>query len=96
MLMLLFHLYNVTDMDLPQHSKKTGDRRSEDDAGNSISDRDHRLNHVHQGPLRETGSTLEPTFDANENSASATSKENASPATIAVILIALHHLLAST
>ncbi|CAL1674104.1 unnamed protein product [Lasius platythorax] len=84
------------DMELPKHSKKTGDRRSEDDAGDSIGDRDHRLNHVHQGPLRETGSTLEPAFDADDNSASATSRENASPMTIAVILIALHHLLAST
>lgn len=83
-------------MELPKHSKKTGDRRSEDDAGDSIGDRDHRLNHVHQGPLRETGSTLEPAFDAEDNSASATSRENASPMTIAVILIALHHLLAST
>ncbi|XP_072749708.1 lachesin isoform X2 [Anoplolepis gracilipes] len=82
------------DMELPKHSKKTSDRRS--DEGDSIGDRDHRLNHVHQGPLRETGSTLEPAFDVDDNSASTTSRESVSPAIIAIILIALHHLLAST
>lgn len=84
------------DMELPKHSKKTGDRRSEDDAGDLIVDRDHRLNHVHQGPLRETGSTLEPAFDEDDNSTSTTSKQNASLVIIAIILVALHHLLAST
>lgn len=82
-------------MELPKHSKKTGDRRSEDDTGDSINERDHRLNHVHQGPLRETGSTLEPAFDTDDNSASTTSRESALPAIIAIILVALH-LLAST
>lgn len=81
-------------MELPKHPKKSGDRRSEDE-GESMGDRDHRLNHAHQGSLRETGSTLEPGFDADDNSASATSRENAPPATIGVVLIVLH-LLAST
>lgn len=80
----------------PKHPKKAGDRRSEDDGGESIGDRDHRLNHVHQGSLRETGSTLEPVFDADDNSASTTSRDNAPLATVGIILIVLHHLLAST
>ncbi|XP_018395185.1 PREDICTED: neurotrimin-like [Cyphomyrmex costatus] len=84
------------DMELPKHSKKGSDRRSEDDAGDSIGDRDHRLNHAHQGSLRETGSTLEPAFDADDNSASTTSRDNAPPATIGIVLIMLHHLVAST
>ncbi|XP_071647437.1 lachesin isoform X1 [Temnothorax longispinosus] len=84
------------DMELPKYPKKAGDRRSDDDAGDSIGDRDHRLNHVHQGSLRETGSTLEPAFDADDNSASTTSRDNAPPATIGILLIVLHHLLAST
>lgn len=83
-------------MELPKHSKKIGDRRSDDDINESIGDRDHRLNHVHQGSLRETGSTLEPAFDADDYSASTTTRESASPATIGIVLIALHHLLAST
>lgn len=87
--------YYVTDMELPKHPKKGSDRRSEEE-GESMGDRDHRLNHAHQGSLRETGSTMEPGFDADDNSASATSRENAPPATIGVALIVLHHLLAST
>ncbi|KAL0128249.1 hypothetical protein PUN28_003482 [Cardiocondyla obscurior] len=83
------------DMELPKHPKKAGDRRSEDE-NETIGDRDHRLNHVHQGSLRETGSTLEPAFDADNNSASTTSRGNAPPATIGIVLIVLHHLLAST
>lgn len=90
------HLYRVIDMELPKHSKKMGDRRSEDDAGDLIGDRDHRLNHVHQGPLRETGSTLEPAFDEDDNSTSTTSRQSASLVIVAIILVALHHLLAST
>jgi len=86
----------VTEMDLPKYPKKGGDRRSEDDAGDSIGDRGHRLNHAHQGSLRETGSTLEPAFDADDNSASATLRDNAPSATIGIVLIVLHHLVAST
>lgn len=87
----------VVDMELPKHSKKVGDRRTEDEASESIGDRDHRLNHVYQGSLRETGSTLEPVFDADDNSASTTSRESAPPAFgIVLIGVALHHLLAST
>ncbi|KYQ60502.1 Lachesin [Trachymyrmex zeteki] len=81
------------DMELPKHSKKGSDRRSEDDASDSIGDRDHRLNHAHQGSLRETGSTLEPAFDEDNNSAS---RDNSPPATIGIVLIMLHHLVAST
>ncbi|RLU24781.1 hypothetical protein DMN91_002871 [Ooceraea biroi] len=83
------------DMELPKHTKKIGDRRSDDDM-DSIGDRDHRLNHVHQGSLRETGSTLEPAFDSEDYSVSTTTRESASPAMIGIVLIALHHLLAST
>ncbi|XP_014488800.1 PREDICTED: lachesin-like [Dinoponera quadriceps] len=84
------------DMELPEHSK-IGNRRLEDDADESIGDRDHRLNRVYQGSLRETGSTLEPAFDADDNSASTTSRENAPPAVGVVLIgIALNHLLAST
>ncbi|XP_032679132.1 lachesin-like [Odontomachus brunneus] len=84
------------DMELPEHSK-IGNRRLEDDADDSIGDRDHRLNRVYQGSLRETGSTLEPVFDADDNSASTTSRESAPPAFGVVLIgIALHHLLAST
>lgn len=83
-------------MQLPEHSK-IGNRRLEDDSDDSIGDRDHRLNHVYQGSLRETGSTLEPVFDADDNSASTTSRENAPPAFGVVLIgITLHHLLAST
>lgn len=83
-------------MELPEHSK-VGNRRLDDDADESIGDRDHRLNRVYQGSLRETGSTLEPVFDADDNSASTTTKENAPPAFGVVLIgIALRHLLAST
>ncbi|XP_020292957.1 lachesin-like isoform X2 [Pseudomyrmex gracilis] len=82
------------DMELPKHSKKSGDRRSDDDTNESIDG--HRLNGVSKGSLRETGSTLEPIFDEDDNSASTTTRESASPVTISIVLIALHHLLAST
>ncbi|XP_031843286.1 lachesin [Nomia melanderi] len=81
------------DIDLPEHSKKVGDRRGEDDLSDSIGDRDHRLNHVYQGSLRETGSTLEPFFDGDAISAS--SDEILPPATC-ILLIASCHLFALT
>ncbi|XP_078048531.1 lachesin [Augochlora pura] len=81
------------DMDLPNHSKKVGDRRGDEDPSDSISDRDHRLNHVYQGSLRETGSTLEPFFDGD--SAAGSSVEILPPATC-ILLIASWHLFALT
>ncbi|XP_067206436.1 lachesin-like isoform X2 [Linepithema humile] len=81
------------DMELPKHSKKPNDQRSDDDESDSINS---RLNHVPRGSLRETESTLEPAFDADDNSASTTSRENVPPATIGIVLIALHHLLVLT
>ncbi|KZC09936.1 Lachesin, partial [Dufourea novaeangliae] len=83
-------LYN---MDLPKHSKKVGDRRGEDGGSESIGDRDHRLNHVYQGSLRETGSTLEPYFDGDDVTAS--SNEILPPA-VCILLIASCHLFAFT
>ncbi|XP_076236610.1 lachesin [Calliopsis andreniformis] len=82
------------DMDLPKHSKKLGDRRGEDE-NESISDRDHRLNHIYQGSLRETGSTLEPYFDGDVVTASTSSNEILPPATC-ILLIASCHLFALT
>ncbi|XP_076177114.1 lachesin [Ptiloglossa arizonensis] len=81
------------DMDLPKYSKKVGDHRGEDDDNESIGDRDHRLNHVYQGSLRETGSTLEPFFDGDV--ATASSNKILPPATC-ILLIASRHLFALT
>ncbi|XP_076676942.1 lachesin isoform X2 [Andrena cerasifolii] len=83
------------DMDLPKHSKKVGDRRGDDDMNESIGDRDHRLNHVYQGSLRETGSTLEPFFDGDDPTASTSSNEILPPASC-ILLIASCHLFALT
>ncbi|XP_053972359.1 lachesin-like isoform X2 [Hylaeus volcanicus] len=81
------------DMDLPKHSKKIGDRRGDIDGQESIGDRDHRLNNVYQGSLRETGSTLEPFFDGD--GASASSYETL-PSATCILLIASCHLFALT
>ncbi|CAK9804080.1 hypothetical protein ANTQUA_LOCUS3903 [Anthophora quadrimaculata] len=82
-------------MDLPKHSKKHGDRRGDDDSNEAISDRDHRLNHVYQGSLRETGSTLEPFFDGDDASSS-TSTNNILPPACCILLIAFCQLFAFT
>ncbi|XP_076619829.1 lachesin isoform X2 [Colletes latitarsis] len=81
------------DMDLPEHSKKVGDHRGDDDTNESFGDRDHRLNRMYQGPLREPGSTLEPFFD--DNGVAATSNRILPPATC-ILLIASCHLFALT
>ncbi|XP_043510277.1 lachesin-like isoform X3 [Frieseomelitta varia] len=83
------------DMDLPKHSKKPGDRRGDDDTNEAINDRDHRLNHVYQGSLRETGSTLEPFFDGDDVSSSTSSNDVLPPASC-ILLITFSHLLALT
>ncbi|CAL7948247.1 unnamed protein product [Xylocopa violacea] len=83
------------DMDLPRHSKKPGDRRGDDDTNEAISDRDHRLNHVYQGSLRETGSTLEPFFDGDDSSSTTSSYDILPPASC-ILLIAFLQLLALT
>ncbi|XP_076394596.1 lachesin isoform X4 [Megachile rotundata] len=83
------------DMDLPKHSKKVGNRRGEEDTNESISDRDHRLNHVYQGSLRETGSTLEPFFDDDDVSSS-TSSNKILPIASCILLITLCQLLVFT
>lgn len=46
-------------MRLPEHSRK-GNEVSDDDNEDIVESRDHgnRLNHVYQGSLRESGSTL--------------------------------------
>ncbi|XP_026302255.1 lachesin isoform X3 [Apis mellifera] len=79
------------DMDLPKHSKKF--IRGEDDTNEAISDRDHRLNHVYQGSLRETGSTLEPFFDADDVSSS-TSSNDILPSASCILLIAFSQFFA--
>ncbi|XP_076750476.1 lachesin isoform X2 [Xylocopa sonorina] len=83
------------DMDLPRHSKKPGDRRGEDETNEAINDRDHRLNHVYQGSLRETGSTLEPFFDGDDSSSTTSSYDILPPASC-ILLIAFLQLLALT
>ncbi|XP_076641555.1 lachesin [Halictus rubicundus] len=81
------------DMDPPIHSRKVADRRGNGDHGDSISDRDHRLNHVYQGSLRETGSTLEPFFDGDS---AAGSSVEILPAATCILLITSWHLFALT
>ncbi|XP_076282684.1 lachesin isoform X2 [Lasioglossum baleicum] len=81
------------DMEPPIHSRKVADRRGNGDHSDSISDRDHRLNHVYQGSLRESGSTLEPFFDGD--SAVGSSVEIL-PAATCILLIASWHLFALT
>ncbi|XP_017764646.1 PREDICTED: MAM domain-containing glycosylphosphatidylinositol anchor protein 1-like [Eufriesea mexicana] len=83
------------DMDLPKHSRKPGDRRGDDDMNEAINDPDHRLNHVYQGSLRETGSTLEPYFD-DDDVYSSTSSNNILPPASCILLIAFSHMLAFT
>ncbi|XP_043680709.1 lachesin-like isoform X1 [Vespula pensylvanica] len=62
------------DMELPKHTKKIGDRRgAEEDTNDSINERDHNLNRIYQGSLREAGSTLDPSAVGGEDSASSTS-----------------------
>ncbi|KAF7384689.1 hypothetical protein HZH68_014301 [Vespula germanica] len=62
------------DMELPKHTKKIGDRRgAEEDTNDSINERDHNLNRIYQGSLREAGSTLDPSAVGREDSASSTS-----------------------
>ncbi|OAD52299.1 hypothetical protein WN48_02188 [Eufriesea mexicana] len=82
-------------MDLPKHSRKPGDRRGDDDMNEAINDPDHRLNHVYQGSLRETGSTLEPYFD-DDDVYSSTSSNNILPPASCILLIAFSHMLAFT
>ncbi|KAI4490242.1 hypothetical protein M0802_010820 [Mischocyttarus mexicanus] len=61
------------------------DRRGGDENTNeSMNDRDHRLNHIYQGPLRETGSTMDPSAVGGEDSASSTSS---SPERCSAILL---------
>lgn len=81
-----------SDMDLPKQSRKPGDRRGDDDMNEAINDPDHRLNHVYQGSLRETGSTLEPFFDDDVYSSS----NNILPPASCILLIVFSHMLALT
>ncbi|KAG7206446.1 hypothetical protein KM043_003800 [Ampulex compressa] len=82
------------DMELPKHSKKVGDRRSEEDAQESGNERDHRLNHVYQGSLREAGSTHEPASNG-EDAASSTATDDVLSSAVSIIFIAHCALLAT-
>lgn len=85
----------ISDMDLPKHSKKLGDRRLDSDTNEAVNDRDHRLTNVYQGSLRETGSTLEPFFNGDDASSSTSSNDILPPASC-ILLITLSQLLALT
>ncbi|XP_048512424.1 lachesin-like isoform X2 [Athalia rosae] len=75
------------DMELPKHPKKHGDRRGGLDDGSDLSnERDHRLNHVFQGSLRETGSTIESPTDEDYATAATTGRTNFNQ-TLAIIYV---------
>ncbi|XP_035726747.1 lachesin-like isoform X1 [Vespa mandarinia] len=62
------------DMELPKHTKKIGDRRGgEEDMNEFMNPRDHSLNRIYQGSLREAGSTSDPSAIGGDDSASSTS-----------------------
>ncbi|KAK2587204.1 hypothetical protein KPH14_002947 [Odynerus spinipes] len=85
------------DMELPKHSKKIGDRRRDDEANELTNDRDHRLNHIYQGSLREAGSTLDPSGVAEDSASSTSSPERCSVVILWVFLhLATNRLLACT
>ncbi|XP_046751773.1 lachesin-like [Diprion similis] len=75
------------DMELPKHPKKHGDRGEMEDASDLSNERDHRLNHVFQGSLRETGSTMESPEDEDYTTGAGAVRERLGPPVIVSILL---------
>lgn len=77
-------------MELPKHPKKYPDRGGGggglDDGSDFNYERDHGLNNVFQGSLRETGSTMESPEDEN-NATASTVRKTLHPIVISVLLI---------
>ncbi|XP_023287950.1 lachesin [Orussus abietinus] len=81
------------DMDLPKQSKKDGSRNGGDDAmENGDRDHGHRLNHVYQGPLRETGSTPQTPHDRDTSAATGISLDRTQPFVICILLLGSYRL----
>lgn len=77
-------------MRLPEHSKKNGDAFDEDETIEARDQRGHRLNHVYQGSLRETGSTSQSPSGTEDSSAATTSAERFQTPALGVLLVACY------
>ncbi|XP_043280754.1 lachesin isoform X2 [Venturia canescens] len=82
-------LYNIRQ---PEHSKKTGDTLEPEETNEARDHRGHRLNHVYQGSLRETGSTIETPSESEDSSAASSNTERFRSLALGILFIACYKL----
>ena len=80
------------DIQLSEHSRKNGESSEDDDTNEARDPRGHRLNHVYQGSLRETGSTSQTPSDTEDSSAATTTAERFHIHVLGVLLVTCYKL----